>query len=121
MDNITDDPELAYIVSNMISSAVSHDSQMFDISLQDLLDHSKNYKSLQLTMRFVMFNGDRVVVVIKVPEAAQIITVNGTEDPVLIAKYSHLLRSMNPKKYIKHFNDMSPEEYAWCSGIDAKL
>ena len=116
--NINDDPELAHIMSSMVSSAIAHDSQMFDISLQDLFDHSKNYKTLRLILRFVMFNSDRVEVMIKVPDSGKIITVNNTEDPVLTAKYTLLLRSMKPEKYVKHFNDMSPEEYAWCKGVD---
>jgi len=39
-----------------------------------------------------------------------------------IGKFSRKQENMeeaeNKIKYLKHLNDMSPEEYAWCTGAD---
>lgn len=100
----------------------SGNKQMLNVAYQDLCDISKEYERLELEFRFVANNGDRILVNGFLPNQPRVREVNGIQNHVLIEKYSKLLENKPSKddffKHFKHLNDMSPEEYAWCEGIE---
>lgn len=114
--------ELQQIMDNISRSIHSNNKQMLDVSIQDLKDIAGQYIRLELECRYVAINGDRILVSGYLPNEPSVRKINGLVNQVLIFKYQKMFESMTSSteffKYFKHLNDMSPEEYAWCTGVD---
>lgn len=114
--------ELQQIVDTISTSYNSGNKRMFNVAVQDLYDIANQYEKLSIEFRFVSVNGDRIYACGNLPSTPKVREVNGLTNHVLIDKYMKLLNRGIPKdqffKYFKHLNDMSPEEYAWCIGIE---
>ena len=76
-----------------------------------------------MEMRYIALNGDKIILNWNLKTTSyRFISINGIKNHVLFAKYDKLFNEVitteNVFKYLKHLNDMSPEEYVWCCGID---
>jgi hypothetical protein len=94
-----------------------------DIIIQDLKDCADSYTSLVMEFRFVARNGDRIISVWNIKTGgARVVSVNGIRNQVLVEKYAKLFSDHHGSPgipyFLKHLNEMSPEEYAWCSSLD---
>lgn len=114
--------ELQDIVTSVHHAFSSGDEQMKRVAMQDLNDAAELYENLELICRFVAKNGDRVLMSGYLPDSVKVREINGVQNQVLIDKYNKILKSKMTMpeffKIFKHLNDMSPEEYAWCEGVE---
>lgn len=93
-----------------------HDNAAILRGFQDLEDAGIKPK---IYFRMVAVNGDRLRYHVNFATDNLVIdSVNGIKNHVLLAKYKEILESeefyKNAWDFIKHHNDMSPEEYKWC-------
>jgi len=114
--------ELQQIIGSIQYSLDTGNKNMLSVSIQDLKDISKEYETLELECRYVAINGGKILASAFLPNELKIREVNGIKNHVLINKYKKVLESHLPTteffKYFKHLNDMSPDEYSWCHGIE---
>jgi len=117
MDTVCD-TDIQRIVDSIPGSSKDEKSLL----LQDLRDCANHYRSLAMEFRFVALNGDRIFSKWNLKTGiGRIESVNGIRNPVLISKYDKLFAvpySESNPKFLKHENEMSPEEYAWCFDLE---
>jgi hypothetical protein len=111
--------DLQYIMDSMSGSS----SREKDVLIQDLRDCADSYQMLRMELRYVSINGDRIIINWNIKSNSyRFMSINGIKNHFVFAKYTKLfneiITSENVFKYLKHLNDMSPEEYAWCTGAD---
>ena len=104
------------IFDSLRRARASHDNEAIRTALQDLIDTGRKPT---IYFRMVAINGDRVRYHVNLETDHLVIDdVNGIRNHVLSAKYKVIFASAacarKPWKYVKHRNDMSPEEYKWC-------
>jgi len=98
-------------------------SQELGLIVQDLRDCASGYQMLRMELRYVSIEGDKIIVNWNIKSNSyHIISINGLRNHYLIAKYNKLFMEKitpdNVIKYLKHLNDMGPEEYVWCKGLE---
>lgn len=108
-------------IQRIIDSIPGASSDEKNVLLQDLKDCAKEYMSLLMEFRFVAKNGDRIYYTWDIKtDKLRDMQINGIKNPVLIAKYTKLFNDVynGLPPFLKHENEMSPEEYAWCFDLE---
>lgn len=117
-----DNVEIQQVAESILRANANNDMKGIVRGARDLQDCGLN---VAFYFRYIAVNGDRIETMARLDtNTSRVLTVNGIRNPVLCEKYMAILNSKEclkrPFDYLKHLNDMSPEEYAWCNdtGVD---